>query len=138
MKEDKSFPLYKGANFSAGFWESHIFYAEIKGEPIFKVEDAKELLETGLRLGKGKKMYNLFVLEKTLIPSEDVLDYVTSDEVTEFTLAQAFVIKSLPQRLLGNFLIRFKNPRYPMKLFNSIDVALNWIRLMKSENENQT
>lgn len=133
MVESNSFPLYEGNSFKAGLYGSEIYYVEISGEKPFTTEDAFELLETGWKLGKGKPMFNLFVIAKTMLPNEEVTAFITSPEVTEFTKAQAFVISSLPQRLLGNFLIRFKKPKYPMKMFNNVDAAITWLRLNEAK-----
>ena len=137
MVESNSFPIYQGNCFKAGLYGTDIFYVEISGEIPFTTHDASELLETGWKLSDGKRMCNLFVVEKTMLPNEEVISFITSPGVSDFTIAQAFVIGSLPQRLLGNFLIRFKSPKYPMKLFNNVDAAIIWLRLHQSEVTNE-
>jgi hypothetical protein len=42
-------------------------------------------------------------------------------------VADAFVIDSLAQRILGNFYLKFNKPQFPTRFFNSKEEALIWL-----------
>lgn len=74
---------------------------------------------------------------------KNVLEYIASDPYSKkIRLADAIVVKSLPNRLIANFYIRFFKPNEPTKLFNSLDSAEEWLfkkknEYLKSNNENR-
>lgn len=49
-------------------------------------------------------------------------------KMMQVRLAEAFVVKSLPNRLIASFYMRFDKPPNPTKIFNSISDAEQWLR----------
>lgn len=50
---------------------------------------------------------------------------------TEFSLSDALVISNLPQKIMGDFYLRFNKPVRPTKFFYSLDKALDWTLKIK-------
>lgn len=122
-----------GRIFNAKLLEEDLLYVQIDGESIFEIEDMKELLSAAKQLAAGSKVYNLCDLDSRMQPSDEAIDYAISDDGTAYSLAHAFVVRSVAQRVTGNLMIRFEKPKVPIKLFNSVESAMNWIRILKSE-----
>lgn len=91
------------------------------------------MFDAAVELGEGKKYPMLFTVTKLVTPDEDAREFMASEERHEIVEADAFVIKSLPQRLIGNFYLRINRPPNPTKLFQDEDSAVDWLRTFVSE-----
>ncbi|MCR9172343.1 MAG: hypothetical protein NXI10_07635 [bacterium] len=54
---------------------------------------------------------------------------------TEFSLSDALVISNLPQKMMGDFYLKFNKPVRPTKFFYSLDKALEWSLKQKEKTE---
>lgn len=52
---------------------------------------------------------------------------MASDETSSRSLAEAYVIRDLPQNLIADFYLRMDKPIAPTKFFRTLDEAENWI-----------
>lgn len=59
---------------------------------------------------------------------KDARDYATTEEAMRFTKATAVVIKSWPQRVIGNIILTVNNPAKPFRLFESSKEAIEWLK----------
>jgi hypothetical protein len=57
----------------------------------------------------------------------DILRYLSRGRGARFTLADAFVIHSAPQKILANFYLNISRPILPTKVFNSVQDAEEWL-----------
>lgn len=114
------------ANIQVG--DDGIMYIDIRTDGEFSLDHAKRLFEASLEVGKGKPFPNLIMLGRYFLPTSEARQYVGSPERSSKALAEAYVIKSLPQKLLGNFYIRFDKPLAPTKLFTDEKKALLWLK----------
>ena len=76
----------------------------------------------------GKPFPNLIKLNKYFLPTSEARQYVTSPERSSRAMAEEHIVKSLPQKLIGNFYIRFDTPLAPTKLFTDEKKVLNWLK----------
>jgi hypothetical protein len=53
--------------------------------------------------------------------------YIASGEGSRFSIAEAIVISSLAQKLIGNFYLKVEHPITPTKIFNSQLEAEKWL-----------
>ena len=49
------------------------------------------------------------------------------EKFNKYTIADAFVLKSFSQRVLGNLYFKFDKPPHPTRLFSDFDKALEWV-----------
>jgi len=49
-------------------------------------------------------------------------------EFNEYTIADAFVLKSFSHRVLGNLYLKLDKPPHPTRLFSDFEKALDWIK----------
>lgn len=104
-----------------------ILRIDIKEEEQFSVEDAKEVVEAAGRIGNGRRFKNLIVLGNFTVPDNEARQFAASEEGSRYKIADAFVIQSLPQRIVGNFYLKFNKPVRPAKLFKTVEEAEDWL-----------
>lgn len=79
-------------------------------------------------LGKGKKMLTYFDTYNFMSINSEAREYAGTKEASDFTLANAVLIDSLPKKILFNFVLRINKPAVPTKGFSSKDDAMNWLK----------
>jgi hypothetical protein len=92
------------------------------------VQDARQQVQVFDRLRGNRKALIFAVFEEDNNFTSEAREYVASDEVSAIVGAEAFVIKGLALRILGNGYLRINKPRRPARLFNSRAAALRWLR----------
>lgn len=104
-----------------------IINTDIKIKDAVTLSQAKELLEAYLKVGDHKKLPHLFTVSKFVIMEKEVMEFI-SNTANKYGKADAFVIHSLPQRIIGNFYLQFHKPSVPTKLFTSQAKAVIWLK----------
>jgi hypothetical protein len=80
----------------------------------------KDLIEIYNKLVEGKKYPYIYYTEDDSVTfSHDVREYFKQNEYSFPKICDAFVVKSLAQKLIANFYLKFNKPAYPSKVFNS-------------------
>lgn len=92
------------------------------------VDDVKEITKAVGVIGEGKTYPNLVLLSHYFNPDKEVRSYAASEESNIYTLADAFVVKSLPVKIIGNFYVAFNKPVKPTKIFDSELEAVQWLK----------
>lgn len=91
-----------------------------------------EEINKGLDQLAGDKRVPLLVLvgiQSSI--SKDGREYAASEESTKYSVAEAYVIRNVAQRIVGNFYIRMDKPPVPTRLFTSKDEAEKWLGKFK-------
>lgn len=104
-----------------------LLQVNMHSDVLLEVEDAKQIVEAEGKLGGGKKLPVLHVVGKFLSLGTGVREY-SAIEGTSFTSAEAYVINSLPHRILGNFYMKVNKPTVPTRMFNTEEEAVEWLR----------
>ncbi len=91
------------------------------------LEQAKELLAAYIKVTNGVNTPHLFTVTKLAIMETEVMDFI-ANVANKHGKADAFVIHSLPQKILGNFFLKFKVPSIPTKFFSSEESAVKWLK----------
>ena len=97
-------------------------------EEVVEVEDYKELVETIGMIGENRKQFVFVKMHPKALPSVDARNYINNPNSGRYTLAQAFLVSSLAQRIIGNFVINVQRPALPTRLFNTEQEAIRWLR----------
>lgn len=53
--------------------------------------------------------------------------YAESNYIQTYRIADAFLVKSLPLRIVANFFIKITRPKTPTQLFTDEQEAINWL-----------
>lgn len=110
--------------------EQGYFEINCTDEHVFEIDDVKEI-------HAYLKSCSEFLREKVLVVTNaarlnmigvDSMRYLSTGPHSEFIKAEAFVITSLPQRLLGNFYLNNFKPIVPAKVFTDKEEAVKWLK----------
>lgn len=78
---------------------------------------------------EGKPFRKLIVSGNYTQLTSEAIKYIQSENQkrAHLIIAEAIVVKSLAQRLLGNFYYKLQRPNYNIKMFSSEEKALKWL-----------
>jgi hypothetical protein len=57
----------------------------------------------------------------------DARRYAASSPITKKIVVSAFVVNTLPSKLMVNFYLKFNKPKYRIKVFSDYEIAYNWL-----------
>ena len=75
----------------------------------------------------GREFLNVYEFEENSDIDDHARKWASDPKGNNFTIADAFVIQSMAQKMIGNFYLTFHKPVKPTKLFNDLPSALNWL-----------
>lgn len=102
----------------------------LHGDTEIEVHHVRKDHKASEEITGGKKFLSLVITSKyTSITPEAQKESMTRDKHVNM-VAQAIVIHSLSQRILGNFMIRFLRYPCPCQLFTSREKAVAWLNEM--------
>lgn len=110
-----------------------ILFIDIDKNKSFEVRDFIELKMAARKLGGGQKFYNLINVGEFTLPNKAAREASSSEKGCEYKIADAFVVKTMAQRIMANMMIKINIPAVPTKVFSSIKDAENWINQLKSQ-----
>lgn len=110
------------ALFSSGI----MYYLILPGAQV-KLDDVKKILVYVDQLGNENKYLNLYEFGLGSNVDETVRNWAADVGGNKQTIADAIVIKSLAQKIVGNFYLKFHRPVKPTKIFNNIEDASIWL-----------
>jgi hypothetical protein len=94
----------------------------------YEIQDVKENVAAIGQLSVGKKVPVLIVGGAFTSVSKEARVFMASEESLQYSLCEAFLLNSLPQRMLINFYIRVNKPLAPPRAFSSKSEALDWLK----------
>ncbi len=108
-----------------------IIHVQFEAGFVGGLEHARHQVSIINQLRGNRKALVLAIYEEDNSFSKEAREYVASDEVSDIVAADAFVIKGLALRILGNGYLRINKPRRPGRLFNSRTQAIAWLKKFK-------
>jgi hypothetical protein len=93
-----------------------------------EIEDVINIVNKIKEFGNGIRLPVLSIFAEDNLFSKEAREYVSSNEVSSFVKADAFVIKSLALKIVGNFYLKFNKPTRPTRMFNDTETAVQWIK----------
>ena len=83
---------------------------------------------------KGKAFRKLVISGKYTQLSSEAIKFIQAENQkrAHLIIAEAIVVRTLAQRLLGNFYYRLQKPNYNIRMFTSEKKALNWLNTFSS------
>lgn len=112
--------------------EKDILYINIEADQKFTFDDFAELKQAALTIGHGESFYNIIIVGEDTIPDKAARVASCSVEGSYYKKADAFVIHSLPQKIVANFMIRINKPVVPTRIFSKVEDAQKWINSLKN------
>ena len=120
-------------NFAFLSLEDDVLFVRMKPNIDIGVAELSELFELSNKLADFQKRFVIVDTRENFNSSHDIRAFYTDERLIKFRYADAFIVTSLPMRLLVNFYITFDKPKIPSKMFNSEADALNWVNSLKKE-----
>ncbi len=80
------------------------------------------------KIGGQEKYPNLITVGKYTSVTKAARDFAASGEANVFTIADAYVLHSFHQKILGNFFMTFNKPKVPVKFFDDEKEAVQWLK----------
>jgi hypothetical protein len=102
------------------------------------VIDLTEIRNINRTLTKDKPYSILLDAGKFTSITAEAREISATEEFSKNLIAKAFVINSIPQRIVGNFYIKVNKPFASTKLFTSKEKAIEWLIHELNKNSNLT
>ena len=94
----------------------------------FTLQDAQETITVMSKLSEGKAYPILVDLTGLKSITREARHYFGEEITSHEARAVALLFSSVITQVIGNFFLRFNNPKVPIKLFSSETQALTWVR----------
>ena len=104
-----------------------IMHIHVKLDMNIESEEAREIEKARKELAQDQRYPTLHTGSELVIPSSDVLKYMSLDKRSTAVRADAFVIKSLPQKLIAKMFVLKNQTNRPTAYFNNKIDAINWL-----------
>ncbi|HQQ93866.1 MAG TPA: hypothetical protein PLQ93_04890 [Bacteroidia bacterium] len=97
----------------------------------YSASDIRKIHEKVATLSKGKKAALLVIGSEYTLIDVDARNYLASEEAGRYSKAVAYVIRSLAQRIILNFMIKTKKMPSPTRFFTDTEHAVKWLVQVK-------
>ena len=117
--------------------KNQLIYIFPKPNKIFNVELAKQQSRavSDLFMIEGKKYALICDVRKAKQIDNETRDYYSSEEASKDLYAFVFVVDSIFSQLIANFFVNLKTMPIPVRMFNKISKAENWLNDLKIRQE---
>lgn len=114
--------------YSVALRSDGIIAVNVAGNQEIGVEDVKKVVDAIYKIGSGKVFPLLIVTGEYTLPTPEARAYIATPESDPYASAEAYVVKSFSQKLVGNVFLSFNKPSRPTRIFNSEEKALEWLK----------
>lgn len=108
----------------------NILNIRLKDDAIVEKSDMQEYLDAIKTEFGGRSFKNLVEFGSYSNVTPEARVFAGTIESNAYTLADAFVLHSLSQRILGNFYMKFDKPTKPTLIFSDREEALEWLKTL--------
>ena len=114
-------------------FEDDVLFVKMKeGVNLGQVE-MEELLKQAVEFTAPDKYFAVIDTTAPYDSTVEARNFYAESDYCKCRYADAFIVNSLPMRLLVNFFISFNKPKIPSKMFNNEESALIWVNSLKKE-----
>lgn len=96
------------------------------------VQDVDEINETVKELVGDSRHYILVITQQGSTSSSEAKTHAAQESFRKNVIAQAIVISNVAIRLMATAYMKAYRPKHVIKLFNSEEKAMRWLRLLKA------
>ena len=118
--------------FSVSHRTDELYVIEIKAEKEFTIANMVELF-AGLKKLGGKRLPVLVLCKDLATTNTEMMNYLAQEDSNPYSLADAFVLSSLNQKLMANFYMKIIRPKRPTRFFTKEEEAVKWLSDYKYE-----
>ena len=99
----------------------------------YTMKETEELIDATVKMTNGIVHKMLRIPGPFTTIDIEVMKYISRGRGTLVSLADSFVLYSMPQRRLGNFYLRMNKPLVPTRLFDEVAEADKWLQSLDME-----
>jgi len=107
--------------------ENGILFCRISSEEPERIELHKPLVEAIAELTNNKKVCLLAAHDDFALPSGEVRSNWAKKDTNPYSLAEAFITKTVALKLIANFYLLFEKPERPTRMFTNEEDAIQWL-----------
>ena len=112
--------------------EKNILFYRVKQDQVVDVPEMKEMLRYVEEFVGPKKHYAVVDFGGNLTSSTEARQiYAEAEYILKYRIADAFLVTSLPVRLIANFFIKVTRPKVNTRLFTEEDKAVKWLETLE-------
>lgn len=108
--------------------EKPIFLCRLFPDAEIEVGDVDLNTDAIMQMAGGKRYAVLVDARVPVTITKEAMEYTQQPRSYVNLIAQAILVNTLANRLIGNFIIKFHRPASPTKLFSDYDQAVAWLR----------
>jgi hypothetical protein len=114
-------------NFSVKINEDGFYEIEVFDDKEFSFPQLEELIKAQESLG-SKQLPVLVLCEEFASTDTSFVRHLAQNKNNPYSKADAFVIKSMAQKIIANFYLKISTPERPTKFFKNKTEAINWLK----------
>lgn len=111
--------------------EEGILFIRLMEDSEIDIDESKLMQQKSLAITEGKKFVALIDARAQIVVSKESREWGSTAEAQKNMLAQAIIVNSMANRIVGNFIIKFHKPIAKTRLFSDEETALVWLREQK-------
>lgn len=116
--------------------QKNILFYRVKQDQVVDVAEIKEMLVYVQEFMGPVRHYAVIDFGGNLSSSTEARQvYADAEYLQKWRIADAFLVKSLPVRLIANFFIKVTKPKVNTRLFVDEEAAVNWLESLKESNQ---
>jgi hypothetical protein len=93
----------------------------------FTLKESLEINETLIKITKSVPHKIIVIAGDLSLNDSDSRNFSSTKKASDPILAMALVTKSLPQKIMANFIMNFQKPLVPTRAFSEIKDAEKWL-----------
>ena len=125
MLEKKQQERYK---FTFFVDENHIIHVNYDTTANITLEDAQKEVAFVKKNSGGQKTLAVVNITKVKSVDQKARQLYAGPETGEVYKATALIVNSPVSKMLGNFFLGLNKPKMPVKLFNSVEEGIKWLK----------
>jgi hypothetical protein len=110
-------------------FKEHLLYLSFVPDYEVKPEDIEFINQKGIEHFKEQPYAMIVDLQNNVSSTPEARAFGAKNKYLHQHIAYGLVAKSLAEKLLVNFVIRFNKPAVPSRLFTSLKSCENWIKI---------
>lgn len=113
-------------------YDNNVIYVRVHSDVVLEKSDMELLLKTAVDMAGGEEYYAIIDTTGSGDSTVEARTYYSNSEFSKYRYADAFVVNSLPTKLIVNFYMKFNKPLVKSRMFNNIDCAKAWVNELKT------
>jgi hypothetical protein len=105
-----------------------IIHIHIHSDKTISTKECVEMMDVVEVLCDGKESLIMTSVGENATIEKEAREFSSGPRGLQFTIADAFIVKSLAHKLIANFYMKVNKPSKPSRAFSSEDEAIAWLK----------